>query len=856
MNEAVGYQFGAFTVHETRRELNRDGAPLEIGSRALDVLLALLRRHAGVATKSDIMTEVWPGVIVEENNLTTQIATVRRVLGEGVDGQRFILTVPGRGYRFVAPVRLVGDGAAPAPAVQAPIAPIADAPRELHNLPLETSSFVGRTRELAELRDRVANRALVTLVGSGGVGKTRVALTLAGRLLGHFPDGVTLLELAPLANPSLVAEALCRVLGMANDSTRAPLDVAISLLRQKRMLLVLDNCEHVLSGAAELAAAAARACPDLRILATSREALGVPGEAAYPLPCLPLPAATARITAAEALQSDAVRLFVERAADALGEYTLTDEDAGAVATICRRLDGVPLATELAAARLRVLKPAEIAARLENVFRLLTGGSRTALPRQQTLRATLDWSFSLLSAEEQILLRRLAVFVDGCTLEGAMAVATCAVIEADAVFDLLAALVSKSLVVADTCGRQTRYRLLETTRQYAAEKLAEAGESALHARMAGHMLEVFTRAETLWPISPTQTWLREFAPEAENLRAAIDGSFANGENVLGIALVAVCGSITDELSRQADLRRWTASALPHLAQAGRPEDAARVLYLHSAQQKRVGTRQVTPERQQATDWFRQQGDALWLSRALRQTAVARATSGAPNNEIIAMLDEAATLLRPRGATKDLATALAHAGGVQFLYANHAASRSLTEEALAMREKLGDRSGVLASMVNLAELLFIDGDPAAAIAYARKAEAEARRCNALTTLALILGNLAGYQLAQDDTEGALRAGREALRLARDIGQDYLAVMCQEHLALALALDGQFLPAARLLGQVDARYAESGQRRERLEAEGHNRLLRLLREALPSAALRAALAEGAAWSADAADGAAHTQ
>jgi len=850
MSGSISYLFAEFCLNPTRRTLTCAGVPVELGSRAMDVLLALVSRAGEVATKADIMAEVWPGVVVEENNLTTQIATVRRVLGE-TGTARFIQTVPGRGYRFVAEVR-VGGGAVPAASL-APLPP-PEAVGERHNLPTESSSFIGRGRELAEIRARLEARALVTLVGAGGVGKTRVALRLAGDLLDNFPDGVFLLELAPLTEPRLVAEALCRVLGVPATGDRPAEAVAISVLRQKRMLLVLDTCEHVLSAAASLAAGILRNCPGLRVLATSREALGVAGEAVYPMPSLAVPNASQGMTAAEALRSDAVRLFTERAADALGSYDLTDADAPAVATICRRLDGVPLATELAAARLRMLKPAEIAARLEDVFRLLTGGSRTALPRQQTLRATMDWSFSLLSEAEQVVLRRLSVFVDGCPLKGAVAVACGADIPAEDVFDLVSALVAKSLVAADTTGQVTRFRMLEATRQYAAERLLEAGEIGRHRDMAAYILATFRRAEAAWPTQATMQWLAQYGPAAENFRAAIDWAFGvHGDAALGVSLVAVSGAIAEEMSLQTDLRRWTDAALPHLNEATPKAEAAAVLYLHTMLIKRIGTETVPVERQQAIAWFREAGDAVGLSRALRQTAIARAMPGAASADVLGMLDEAVSLLRHLAPHKDLATALAHTGGVYFLSARLDECRKLNEAALAMRQALGDRSGVLASSVNMAELLFLDGDVPAALRYATAAESEARRCNAVATLALILCNLAGYRLHGDDLAGGAAAAAEALGLSRAIGQDYLAVMCLEHLALALTLSGEIVRAAQVLGFVDAHYKSAGQTREWLEQAGHDRMVARLQAALPPDRLQSLRDEGAAWAPESADAAA---
>jgi predicted ATPase/DNA-binding winged helix-turn-helix (wHTH) protein len=857
MPDPFVYEFAEYRLDPGQRVLTRHGAPVELGSRAMDVLLALLRRHGEVATKAAIMADVWPGTIVEDNNLTTQIAGVRRALGEATgSAARFIVTIPGRGYRFVAELRRIptADAAPPATAASgaAPDRPL-DAERS--NLPLQSSSFIGRERELAELRTRLRDRALVTLVGAGGVGKTRTALKLAESVLDEFPDGVFLLELAPLTEDSRIAEALCRLLGVPATGDRPAEQVAVAMLRRKTMLLVLDNCEHVLGGAAPLVAAILRQCPHMRILATSREALSVPGEAVFQMPTLAVPAASATLTAEAALRSDAVRLFAERAADALGAYTLSDEDAVAVATICRRLDGVPLATELAAARLRMLKPAEIAARLENVFRLLTGGSRTALPRQQTLRATIDWSFSLLSAPEQAVLRRLSVFADGCSAEGATIVAGGEGIDPEEVFDIIGALVAKSLMVADRSGRATRYRMLETTRQYAAEKLLEAGETNRFRLMAEYLRNVFRVAETAWPTQGTDEWLAAYGPETENFRAAIGWAFGTalggGDPALGVSLVAQASAIADEMSLQPDLRRWTQAALAHVTADTPPLDAAIIVFLYNtSHQKRMGPSQAPPEQVSAIARFRELGDRVWLNRALRQTAVARAMPGAPDPEVMAMLEEAASLLRPMGPHKDLATTLAHIGVVHFLTGDHAQSRVTNEQALAMRQALGDRTGVLASTVNLAELLYLDGETSAALSFAMQAEVEARHLNSQSTLALVLCNVAGYRALGGESDAAHRAATEGLALSRAIGQTYFAILCLEHLALALAQRGDYPRAARLLGFINAHYAATGQLRERLEKSVNDRLVTTLENHL-AASIRAVLHdEGARWTSEQAD------
>ncbi len=868
MNDVTCFSFGEYILHEGRRELTRDGQAVDLGGRAMDVLLALLHRAGRVVTKEEIMRDAWSGMIVAQNNLTTQMAQIRRALNDS-EGRHFIQTVPARGYRFVAEV--AAQTAAPG-AVSAADSPATPADRV--NLPVETSSFIGRQRELDEIADRLRLRSLVTVVGPGGMGKTRSAFRIAAAEVPKFADGVLLLELAPLCEPELIAEALCRSLGVPPLADRSATDAAVSVLRNRNMLLVIDNAEHLLAATASLAETIMRQCPQVRLLVTSREALGVAGEAIYPLQPLSVPPAGTQPTAADAQRSEAVRLFVERAADALGSYTLSDADAPSVATICRRLDGMPLAMELAAARLRMLNAREIAARLENVFSLLNVGSRTVLARQRTLYATIDWSFSLLSPAEQIVLRRLSVFINGCTLEGAIAVCAGRGIAADQVFDLLTTLVGKSLVSPETSGPDTRYRMLETTRQFAAEKLAAAGEDGKR-EMAEYLCELFNVAELEWPTTGTDRWVAAYGMEMENFRAAVDWAFsgcdavcdvrnnvcdagnnvcdAGGDTALGVALVSCAGALAEEKSLQADMRRWTKSAVPHIGPTTKLRVAAAVLYLHTSLEKRLGTQAVPPERMRAIELFREAGDRVGLSRALRQTAMARAMPGTAKPEVVGMAEEAVALLRHLAPHKDLATALAHLGSVHFFAGDHDTARRLNEQALAMRRLLGDSTGMLASSVNLAEILFLDGDYAGALHYAAEAEAEARRRNALAALALILSNLAGYRLHDNDVAGATKAASEALKLSRAIGQDYLAVMCLEHFALAAALRESLDDAAQILGFTDAHYRASGQTRERLEQEGYERLEKILRSRLPAGQLAALCAAGAGLTGAAADAAA---
>ncbi|HEV2460102.1 MAG TPA: hypothetical protein VGS80_17225, partial [Ktedonobacterales bacterium] len=364
-----------------------------------------------------------------------------------------------------------------------------------HNLPFELTSFVGRERELAELQALLLARRLLTLTGPGGTGKTRLALHLAADVVEAFTDGVWLVELAPLADPRLVPHTVAAVLGVREQPGRAMLDVLVDALRPKTLLLLLDNCEHLIATCAQLADTLLRAAPSLHILVSSREVLGIAGETVYRVPSLPLPAPVQprQPHALDALaQNDCVRLFAERAAAASPGFRLTAKNAPAIAQIGRRLDGIPLALELAAARTRVLPPEQIVARLDDRFRLLTGGSRTALPRHQTLLALIEWSYELLTEAERVLLRRLSVFAGGWSLEAAQAVGGDGLGEAgEEVLETLAHLADKSLVDVEEAmeAAEGRYRLLETIRQYAHDKLLASGEAE---RVRHRHLEYFVR----------------------------------------------------------------------------------------------------------------------------------------------------------------------------------------------------------------------------------------------------------------------------------------------------------------------------------------------------------------------------
>jgi predicted ATPase/DNA-binding winged helix-turn-helix (wHTH) protein len=449
--------FGPFRLFPKEGLLLEADRPVRLGSRALDLLVALVERPGQLVTNKELMARIWSDVYVEPNNLTVHIAALRRALGDGRDGNRYLINIRGRGYRFVAPVAH------------------ADNRTCRHNLPAQVTRLVGRDETLRLLARRISEDRFLTIVGPGGIGKSSVALALAEEVAGNYEHGVWLVDLAHLNEASLVPTAIASVLGFG-PLRGNPTASLVEALRNKQMLLVFDNCSHVVETAASVAVSILRGAAGVRILATGREPMRAEGERRYRLSSLPVPSGSTPHTAAEALRFSAVELFVQFAAAKLENFELTDADVPFIVNLCRKLDGIPLAIKFAAGRIDAFGVRGLAARLEAGVQSLTSSCRTALPRHQTLRSMLDWSYDWLPEPERTILCRLSILAGSFTLEKAIAVAANDDIEVSDIADSVASLVTKSLITVDLAGEEPLYRLFETTRAYVLDKLQECSDA--------------------------------------------------------------------------------------------------------------------------------------------------------------------------------------------------------------------------------------------------------------------------------------------------------------------------------------------------------------------------------------------
>ncbi len=577
-----------------------------------------------------------------------------------------------------------------------------------NNLPIQLTSFIGREREMAEVRRLLSAARLVTLTGSGGCGKTRLALQVAADLLAEYPDGVWLVELGALADPAQVPQAVGTVLGLREEPNRTLTETLSDFLRPQIVLVLLDNCEHLVEACAQMAERLLRACPRLRIMATSREALGIAGEVVWRVPSLALPDPRQLPPIETLTQYEAVRLFVERAVAALPTYRVTNQNARAVAQVCHRLDGIPLAIELAAVRVKVLTPEQIAARLDDRFELLTGGSRTALPRHQTLRAATDWSHDLLSGKERVLFRRLSVFVGGFTLEAVEAICVGEGIEENEVLDLLTQLADKSLVWVEGADGKVRYRLLETVRQYGQDRLRETGEAArVLRRHRDFFLEFAECAEPELSRSEQEVWLNRLEADYANLRMALEWSVESGEVEAGLRLGGALWRFWEVRGYLSEGRGWLEEVLKRSDKAS-PALRAKALKAAGFLSRYLGDYAAAHSLlNECLAMYGELEDKRGMALSLNNLGVVAGDQG-DYERAATFYEESLALSRELGAKDIIAMVLNNLAIVSSRQRHLVVARSRYQESLAIFRELGDKRSIAVSAVNLGIVAAHQGD----------------------------------------------------------------------------------------------------------------------------------------------------
>jgi non-specific serine/threonine protein kinase len=783
------YRFGPFELHTGNRRLQRDGVAISLRPRAFDLLVALVDRAGHLVTKDELLQCVWPKAVVEEAALHVQVSALRKVVGSDA-----ITTVSGRGYQFTLPVTKSAGEASRASGSK-------------HNLPYQLTSFIGRDSEISQLEKLVMANRLVTLTGAGGTGKTRLAIEVASRLVDAFADGVWLVELAALSDPGLVPQAVAQALEVKEQPMRPVIETLSDYLASKKLLLVLDNVEHLLEPCVRLVDQIVRRSPDITVLVTSRERLGMAGELTYRVPSLTVPATNETLTPETVSRYEGVRLFVERAKLARSDLDLTAENASSVASICARLDGMPLAIELAAARLRSMSVDELGEGLDQRFTLLTDGSRAALPRHRTLRSMLDWSYDLLTGCEKAMLRRVAVFAGGWTLASAEQVCAGEGIDASDVIGQLTSLIDKSLVVTDEQAGATRYRVLETIRQYAVDRLRESGEEVQW--RARHLTCYVVLAEAFFAGvegPKQQSWFSRVASEHDNLRAALAWS-AESSPVEGLRLANALIGFWRILGYLAEGREWLARLLDASPIDGPTRERARGL--------RAAALLAIP-----------QGDHAAGERLLQESLALYREIDDPNGAARA-LDVLAWLSIQQG--------------------HYPEAEALSREAIDRARATSDRVLLYSSLGNLAIALHAQGSRAAARELYEQALEMARELGTPFQIGRALSEIGRAECDEGRHDLALKHLVEGMTLLHGLGNRAGVIESLEGFAFVAAATVAPRRAARLWGAADALRKEIGNAMSVPESIAYERQSEPVRATLTAEGFDRAWSEGRAMSLD---------
>jgi predicted ATPase/DNA-binding winged helix-turn-helix (wHTH) protein len=825
-----------------------------VDAKAMDVLVALAEAAPRVLSSAALLEKVWPTVVVGDNVIHQAIAHLRKALGDSARNPQFIEHVPRRGYRLIASVeRRAGS---PFPAAEPP-----------HNLPAPLTSFVGRNDEAAEVGELLDRHRLVTLVGPGGVGKSRLAVVIALDAHEHHRDGTWLVELASIATTPVV-DSVNGVLRVPEVAGKSGEDVLLAAIASKDMLLVLDNCEHVVADCAQLVHRMLQRAPLLRVLATSREVLDVAGEHVWHVSPL--------------ASSDAVQLFQERAREVHPGFALDDRNAPAVGEICKRLDGLPLAIELAAARVRALTVEQIVARLHDRFRLLADGRRTALPRQQTLKATLDWSYTLLEEEEQTLLRRLGVFESGFTLEAAEAVAKDDA-TAPSVIDVLSRLMDKSWLQGESpAGGAARYRLLETVREYALERLVEAGEKeSICDRHSEHFSVLAEHLSRALRGTDQRPRLDVFDAEHENFRSALTWSAAR-DDTQALRLVAhlwrfwmMRGLATTgrhaleealaHAPQGAEQSAWRASALLgagwlarfqgdsaaaqrylkesaelHHTLADTAGEAEALMNLAASELYLGDTDEARLVATHALDLARRSNDPYVASYCMQTFGDLCASLGDYESGR-SLLNEGVALLRTLGHEQSLAFALAKLGSLLLNQGELSLARPALEEAHALHQRLGEGLGIDHTLLRLGWLAHHEGNDEEAKQLLERSLAIAEQAGFVPEAAMATSMLGMLALDGGEIDRAAELLECGLREAVAVRAHDVCASCLEGLAIVVKERGDPSRAAELVGAASALRRATLRPLHHVERNRYERALRALRSAMGKAAFERARGKG---------------
>jgi predicted ATPase/DNA-binding winged helix-turn-helix (wHTH) protein len=792
-------RFGRVELRPRERQLLVDGVPASVGARAFDVLLALIERRDRLVTKNELLDLVWPGLVVEENNLQVQISSLRKLLGP-----QAIATVPGRGYRFA---ESLGGEAGPDPGA-APSVDAAPAVRRT-NLPAELPPLFGRAEDSQSLAGLLEMHRLVTVVGAGGIGKSRLAQAVAHRTLARWPDGAWMIELAGLAEPALLAGTVAAAMEIKLETSGSPTERLTAALAPRTALLVLDNCEHLLDAVSDLVSAILRTAGGITLLTTSQEPLHLSEEQQFRVLPLAVPADAA---ADHARDFGAVALFEARVRAVDPRFALSDDTMRLAIDICRRLDGLPLAIELAAARVGTLGLRAVRDKLDARFKLLTGGARATLRRHQTLRAALEWSYGLLNDAERRVFRRLGVFAGGFTMELVQAVAGDSELDEWAVLDHMSALVDKSLVVADS-GEPPRYRLLESARAFALEQLAEGETAAALRRHAAGMMNFLRRVDDINMDGELRTdqYAARVVPELDNLRAAYAWATSEAGDVkVAIALAAHSGSLIDYAGECAE---WL---LPHLAEVrrGAVDDAVAARYWRALaagnMASRVPPRLAIEAAERARALYQAIGHPRREFSSLIRLMFPLLTQG-DEAAARAAFDEAKRLIRPEWPAEFHIHLLRREASLLRRAGDLSAALAILREEVRLGTATGDWRLEVIARNNLVDLLWEAGPIEDAEREARQLAADLRRRPAtLSDTDVLYANLIGILSERGCAEEATAAAREGLAFMRRTHSYFL----EEWVHLAWRR-GQPATAAILLGAAEAAAQKSGaplQRNER--------------------------------------------